>query len=334
MHITVESIIIVCLLTLTGYEEKSFGRKQVIENHTLMPDLDNWNIFCNFAIVYANINEIMENLTQHIEYLLQIHDCVIVPGIGAFISIYKAPAFDKNTSTISAPRREIRFNPALKTDDGMLANSIARKEQISYREGSEIMTRAIEALGQTILMEGEVTIGKLGVIKREEEGNIRFYPFKTSERISLDLGLADVSVKGKVSSIHTSNAPVTTEEATIDSDVDGKETTPLSEPENEISDPDRINKLNFEKNYYIPVNKIFAKVCACLMAVSIFAMIWIRPSIYNSNLEDRASVVPIDKVIDSAIRKTEPQKPSKKDKKISNHNLFNSNKNTKNIKNN
>ena len=89
----------------------------------------------------------MENLSLHIEYLLLRHDCVVVPGIGAFINIYQTPEFDTATGKITPMMREVRFNGAVRSDDGLLANSYARKYQISYREGAELLRQDIEKGG-------------------------------------------------------------------------------------------------------------------------------------------------------------------------------------------
>ena len=70
----------------------------------------------------------MYNLSLHIEYLLLHHDCVVVPGLGAFINVRHAAYFDAVTRVWHPMTREVRFNGALTHDDGLLSSSYARKE--------------------------------------------------------------------------------------------------------------------------------------------------------------------------------------------------------------
>lgn len=249
----------------------------------------------------------MESLSLHIEYLLLRHDCVILPGIGAFINIYKAPYFDTETGKIIPPSREIRFNPALRSDDGMLANSIARKLAVPYREGSDILARKIATLGQTLLIEKEVTVGRLGIIRREQEGNIIFYPFKSEEKRCNELGL--------VSAPFVKNSPQDVEglasvDLSKDSSVEDSSSAKTIDL-NKISEDDkaieRIGKMNFKRNYYIPINKVFIKSCACLILVIALAVGWLNYPYASQNGEERASVLPIDKVIDSVVQKNHSQ---------------------------
>ena len=248
----------------------------------------------------------MENLALHIEYLLLQHDCVVLPGLGAFINVYEAPEFDFKAGVITPIRREVRFNPALRTDDGILANSYARKNAVSYREGSELMARAIATLTDTLRLDGEATIGRLGIISRGAEGNLVFSPFRSSERMAADTGRYSVSFRSRAvienedSSLAEPTGPTALrKDHAADSDAAAREAT-ISEP----SCDSRIRKMNFERNYYIPVNKIAAKACACLLVVFFLAVLCLIPSAEQPKSEERASVVPIEKIIDTAVRET------------------------------
>lgn len=250
----------------------------------------------------------MENLSRHIEYLLLRHDCVIVPGIGAFINIYHPPFFDKDSKSILPPKREIRFNPALKSDDGMLANSFARKLGITYREGSELLSRTIKNLGQFLINDKEITIGRLGIIRREEEGNLRFYPLNSIEKSSSDLGIIPIPYNR-----------LTNSSDIIQSDSDISNTQEFkTEPQNinEITTKEldreillrKVKKMDFDRNYYIPVNKLLSKICALLMVGIILCIACYNFPLNLPQGEERASVLPIDKVIDTAMQKVKDEK--------------------------
>ena len=254
----------------------------------------------------------MEQLSLHIEYLLTRHDCVVVPGFGAFINIFHAPQFNNDTRLLSPPGCEIRFNAAIKEDDGLLAKSIARKNRVSYREASDELNKLIHSLIESLSKEGELTIGRIGIIRKETEGNLCFYPFKTADKYATDLGLISVPFpffSPKIPSSASSFSSVTIDIDENTSIVSEKRDSELQE---EFLFSEDHKKMDYDKNYYIPLNKVFAKVCASLLVCLIFAIFWLRPGIISENKETRASVFPIDKMTDSSIRSDEVGKLNEK----------------------
>ena len=76
----------------------------------------------------------MNKYVEHIEELLYLHDCVIVPGFGGFICDYTSANINEKTGTIVPPSKKVVFNKHLKQNDGLLIDWIARKEQIDYEK--------------------------------------------------------------------------------------------------------------------------------------------------------------------------------------------------------
>ena len=54
--------------------------------------------------------------------LLYRNDCVIVPGLGAFITRRVASSYDEQRGLMLPPRKEVAFNPDLRHTDGLLAD--------------------------------------------------------------------------------------------------------------------------------------------------------------------------------------------------------------------
>ena len=77
----------------------------------------------------------MITICEHIEYLLRNHDCVIVPGWGAFIAQYQPASFTEDGQMLP-PSRLIGFNASISHQDGLLASSVMRREKISYDAAS------------------------------------------------------------------------------------------------------------------------------------------------------------------------------------------------------
>ena len=71
------------------------------------------------------------SISKHINELLYNHNCVIVPGFGAFLT--KNIAASRNNNVFSPPKKTIAFNGMLKENDGLLANRISATDGISYK---------------------------------------------------------------------------------------------------------------------------------------------------------------------------------------------------------
>ncbi|MDE6480085.1 MAG: hypothetical protein K2L45_07415 [Muribaculaceae bacterium] len=136
----------------------------------------------------------MDILPLHIEYLLTRHDCVIVPGIGAFIATETEAFIDLENGVILPRRREISFNSSVVTDDGLLTHSIARHEGLSYEEARRTVASIIERLTSDLNDEGEVSIGMVGRLTKDSEGLINFQPRHSS--VASDL-LPDIKLSKK-----------------------------------------------------------------------------------------------------------------------------------------
>lgn len=118
----------------------------------------------------------MDTLSLHIEYLLTRHDCVIVPGIGAFIATEKEASIDFAKGVISPCQRLISFNAGVSSDDGLLAHSIARREHISYEQAHQRLVVFASKMRSDLRSEGEFSIGMVGRLLMDEEGLISFQP--------------------------------------------------------------------------------------------------------------------------------------------------------------
>lgn len=117
----------------------------------------------------------MNQLFQHIEYLLLRHDCVIVPGLGAFMVSVTPAGIDWDNGVITPPRRKVSFNQSISADDGILANSVARKMQLSFADARSVIIRAVNAFKDS-LTASPVDCGKLGTLSLNEDGNLIFMP--------------------------------------------------------------------------------------------------------------------------------------------------------------
>ena len=119
----------------------------------------------------------MISMIEHIEYLMLSNDCVVVPGFGAFIAQYTSSNNCAQNSTFTSPKRSISFNASINHNDGLLANSIAKKASIPYTEALKQIEKSTTICRQALSDGSEVPFGRLGFFISNAEGHIEFIPF-------------------------------------------------------------------------------------------------------------------------------------------------------------
>lgn len=229
----------------------------------------------------------MDQLALHIEYLLRRNDCVILPGVGAFISVHIPARYDKEAATWHPMTQEIRFNQAVNQDDGLLANSYARKYSLPFHEARVLLDSDICSMLTFIEHDGEVSLGRLGVLSRGEGNSFVFSPLYSQVFSGKEVGLIPVCIKPQASVIQDSPMSATDEKIEEESDFT---------PQARIFDT--------SKNYYIAINKVFAKVACSLVAICVAALFVILNT-DNRIGEDKASVLPVSEIMDTTSSLTE-----------------------------
>lgn len=121
----------------------------------------------------------MNLVLQHIEYLISRHDCVVVPGLGAFLANSCSAEYLADESMFIAPSRHFTFNGELNVSDGLLVMSVARALSTDYDSASVKVSHAVEAIKEELINTGECTIGRLGRLERDTHGNISFVGYPT-----------------------------------------------------------------------------------------------------------------------------------------------------------
>ena len=104
----------------------------------------------------------MNKYVEHIEELLYLHDCVIVPGFGGFICDYTSASINEKTGTIVPPSKKVMFNKHLKQNDGLLIDWITRKEQIDYEKAQRRLALFCEEIKVRLNQKQKVDFGAIG----------------------------------------------------------------------------------------------------------------------------------------------------------------------------
>ena len=149
-------------------------------------------------------------IEQHIFELLKYHDCVIITGLGGFILNEKSGYLNQITNQIHPPSKIISFNTKVIQNDGLLANYLASKENISYDQAClEILkfsrqTKLKIQKGQTIIFEGRKfkSYRGMGSIEAMQSGSSDRYfqdHKKDSSKLVPEGIVGRVPFKGKLS---------------------------------------------------------------------------------------------------------------------------------------
>lgn len=106
----------------------------------------------------------MIDLAPHIEYLLMGHDCVVVPGLGAFL-VHETPAYyDAEAGRFMPPSRSLGFNQALTINDGLLVESVARKRNITFDAARVEVESAVTSFRHQLMTAHSLPVGNLGMM--------------------------------------------------------------------------------------------------------------------------------------------------------------------------
>ena len=116
----------------------------------------------------------MSIVIDHLEYLLQRHDCVTVPRLGAMMVRYRPARFESADSDILLPpARELAFNGAMTESDGLLEASVARQYGISFEAARRMVEEEISGLLHHLRHLGELHLGRLGQLQTTDYGQYR-----------------------------------------------------------------------------------------------------------------------------------------------------------------
>lgn len=215
----------------------------------------------------------MDILPLHIEYLLSRHDCVIVPGVGAFIATETEAYINYESGVITPRRREISFNSSVVTDDGLLTHSIARLERLSYEDARRTVANLIERMMVELNDEGETSIGMVGRLIKDSDGLISFQPRQSTAFSDI---LPEIKLEEKIS------------QPTLDATLPGLQEDEKTEtPDENI----RIIKVPADR-YVFTISKRAVHAAAMLITILTIGLSLMIPINYDN--EQKASVISLE----------------------------------------
>lgn len=115
---------------------------------------------------------------KYLEFLLPIHNCVIIPEFGGFI--INVESTNLANRGINAPAYHIVFNSEIKHNDGILASYIIKEENLSYNAACIKIKDFAKRIQAELKTSKSVQCGNLGFFTSDEFGNTIFLSNKSA----------------------------------------------------------------------------------------------------------------------------------------------------------
>lgn len=118
----------------------------------------------------------MNYLAKHIETLIWQHECVIVPQFGGFVTQVQSAYTTDPEGLFMPPAHTVGFNDKLLGNDGILVHSYMEVYGLQEGEAKRLLQSDILDMREQLLHQSSYDLGRLGVLKQDEDGEIHFTP--------------------------------------------------------------------------------------------------------------------------------------------------------------
>ncbi len=115
-------------------------------------------------------------IDKHIGRLLFDHECVVVPGFGAFLTRHYPAEINSATHMMRPPSRRVSFNSRIKENDGLLAKYISIYENRSYNEALDSISIFVRSWKRILKTGKKVNLPGIGRLYLDKEEKIQFNP--------------------------------------------------------------------------------------------------------------------------------------------------------------
>lgn len=223
----------------------------------------------------------MIHLAKHIELLLLDNDCVIIPRVGGFVAHYTPAGIVKEEEIILPPYRTIGFNPQLKINDGVLAESYMNLYGINFNEANKRMNSEIDELLSVLHENGQYEFANIGELHYNIYGIYEFKPYDNMLTSPTLYGLGTLPLKelgAKVDILQPTAAMTVT--AVV--------------PEKQIRKEEAIYDEDEPRSaYVIKLNRTFVRSAVAVAAMLLLLFAFSTP-IKNNNIlaDNQAKLVP------------------------------------------
>ncbi len=129
-------------------------------------------------------------IASSIADLLFEHECIVIPGLGGFITKTNPASIHPVKHQFKPPHKEIVFNQHLRANDGMLLNHIAHKEALSYSEAKSKMDKFVHRCLEEMQAGRRINFRNIGSLSMDERQQIIFEPDLSQNYLADSFGLS------------------------------------------------------------------------------------------------------------------------------------------------
>ncbi|MFT6845678.1 MAG: nucleoid DNA-binding protein [Flavobacteriales bacterium] len=133
------------------------------------------------------------SIEKYIQALLFKHECVIVPGFGAFLTNYVPANTNTNETLLYPPKKQLSFNASLTLNDGLLASHIAQDLKISTKEALACIQERVDKYNQLLSKYHKFKINELGLLYFQNN-RLMFEPDRETNFLLSGFGLDSVVI--------------------------------------------------------------------------------------------------------------------------------------------
>ena len=134
----------------------------------------------------------MNELSIHLKNLLSKYECVIVPGLGGFVTYFENAHWENNT--LIPPMQQVRFNQNLTYHDGLLAEMYMKYYNINYTSALERITADVQEITNSLNIHNTYLLSEIGILIKDTNNNILL---KSNSAVYLpsNIGLAPITLR-------------------------------------------------------------------------------------------------------------------------------------------
>ncbi len=116
------------------------------------------------------------DVVKSISKLLYDNDLVIIPGFGGFEANYESARIDGVHGHLHPPRKAIFFNENIKTDDGLLLDTLVQKSGRTLAECKMTVETFVAECKEILNKKEIIALPEIGKIFKDIEQNVQFIP--------------------------------------------------------------------------------------------------------------------------------------------------------------
>jgi hypothetical protein len=138
---------------------------------------------------------VQKKIIEGISELLYIHDYVVVPDFGGFVSRQQQSHYSLNKSVLFPPSKKVMFNVQLKQNDGILSNWLKDQLNCSFIEANRHLEEFASYCRMLLSNKKRLEFENLGLFYLDFENNICFEPKADINFLIDSFGLSGISLR-------------------------------------------------------------------------------------------------------------------------------------------